>query len=318
MPTHALKSLPETETRPALLSAERETELAKRIENGDPEAFLEFFKANVGLVKSLGNRYGRHLPVEDRDQAGYEGLCIAIEKFNWRLGYKFSTYGSWWIRQRIQRADAEQRRNQAPLSLDKPIDGADSGFNTSLLDFVADTRPAGNNTEALTIAERQAQTIRQQLDRLPTRERTILALRFGFVDGVEWSFSDIATHLKLSANRVIEICICARSMLEDSLCGKPPSAHHFKYLSTNLTRGLSILEHKVLAHLAALKPDTLMSDKDLEGVFGTPVNVQTTYLHKRGFVVKTQHNHCVVLTEAGRDHAGSNLDSFDALLHELL
>jgi RNA polymerase primary sigma factor len=88
----------------ALLTAAEETELAKRIERGDLEAKNRMINANLRLVVSQARRYQGHgLPLEDLVQEGMFGLIRAVEKFDWRRGYKFSTYGTLWIRQAIQR-----------------------------------------------------------------------------------------------------------------------------------------------------------------------------------------------------------------------
>jgi RNA polymerase primary sigma factor len=87
-----------------LLTAAEEIELAKRIERGDLEAKERMINANLRLVVSQARRYQGHgLPMEDLVQEGMLGLIRAVEKFDWRRGFKFSTYGTLWIRQAIQR-----------------------------------------------------------------------------------------------------------------------------------------------------------------------------------------------------------------------
>jgi RNA polymerase primary sigma factor len=94
-----------------LLTFDQEIELAKRVEEGDATAKQTLINSNLRLVVSIAKKYiGRGLSLLDLIQEGNQGLIRAVEKYDWRRGYKFSTYATWWIRQSVTRAIADQAR----------------------------------------------------------------------------------------------------------------------------------------------------------------------------------------------------------------
>src|SRR5947199_2240382 len=109
--TDALQLFLREAGRHALLTAAQEVELAKRIERGDGEAKQRLIQSHLRLVVSIAKNYrNQGLPFLDLIQEGTLGLIRAVEKFDWRRGYKFSTYATWWIRQAVARALADKAR----------------------------------------------------------------------------------------------------------------------------------------------------------------------------------------------------------------
>jgi RNA polymerase primary sigma factor len=109
--TDALTLFMNTAGRYPLLTAAEEVELAKRIERGEESAKERMINSNLRLVVSIAKRYQGHgLPLLDLIQEGTIGLNRAVEKFDWRKGFKFSTYATWWIRQACQRAVSNQAK----------------------------------------------------------------------------------------------------------------------------------------------------------------------------------------------------------------
>jgi RNA polymerase primary sigma factor len=109
--TEALQLFLREAGRRPLLNAAQEVELSKRIERGDTEAKRQMIESNLRLVVSIAKRYrNQGLPFLDLIQEGSLGLIRAAEKFDWRRGYKFSTYATWWIKQAVARGLADKAR----------------------------------------------------------------------------------------------------------------------------------------------------------------------------------------------------------------
>ncbi len=262
-----------------LLTAEQEVELAQRIEAGEAsitrveasdfkdkreeielrrkvrhgrEAKDAFLTANLRLVVANARRYANTSGIDFLDliQEGNLGLIRAVEKFDWRKGFKFSTYATWWIRQAITRAIADKSRTvripvhlhdtlaavraaQASLKAElgrdpKPNEIAEeAGVTVDKVELalgVADTvsleQPVGEDgaqlgdfiededaTDPVQITEEMdiADSLRVSIERLPDREGRILALRYGFYDGVPRTLEEIGEEFNLTRERIRQL-----------------------------------------------------------------------------------------------------------------
>jgi len=240
-----------------LLTAAEERELAKRIEAGDDEARNILARSNLRLVVSIAKKYvGRSpdLTLLDLIQEGNLGLFKAVDKFDWNKGFKFSTYATWWIRQAITRALADQSRtiripvhmvetiakykqvsrrlsqalgrdaqpeeiavemgvevekiyqiekiNQDTLSLENPI-GSDDDEKSTLGDFIADDKipsPIQESSERILTEQ-----VRDILDDLSPKERKILEMRHGLLDGVYHTLEEVGKEFGVTRERIRQI-----------------------------------------------------------------------------------------------------------------
>ena len=240
-----------------LLTASEERELAQRIDAGDDEARNILARSNLRLVVSIAKKYvGRSpdLTLLDLIQEGNLGLFKAVDKFDWKKGYKFSTYATWWIRQAITRALADQSRtiripvhmvetiakykqvsrrlaqalgrdpqpeeiaiemgvevdkiyqiekiNQDTLSLENPI-GSDDDDRSTLGDFIADDKipsPVQESSERIL-----AEQVRDILEDLSPKERKILEMRHGLLDGVYHTLEEVGKEFGVTRERIRQI-----------------------------------------------------------------------------------------------------------------
>ena len=213
-----------------LLSATEQTELAKRIEQGDEEARKQMIGSNLRLVVHWARRYqGRGVDMIDLVQEGTFGLMRAVEKFDWRKGFRFSTYATWWIRQALQRAvqskgrairlpedalaaelEADPDHVRLPrvvASLDQPLT---SDATATLGDVVSgDEAPFEDEiARTLTLGKLDA-----AIDRLPELERDVVRLRFGLDGSSPASLESTARTLGIGVRRVRRIEASALAFL---------------------------------------------------------------------------------------------------------
>ena len=195
-----------------LLTKEDEVRLAQAFEAGDERARRKMIESNLRLVVSIVRRFSATgLPLGDLVQEGNLGLLRAVEKFDWRKGFKFSTYATWWIREPsdeelaadldmpVDKVGRLKDTAQAITSLDTPIgdDGA------ALQDFLEDDSAVGPDELAVEAVGREA--LEQVLAALPERERQVLVLRFGLDSGTPRTLEEVGAVMGFSRERARQV-----------------------------------------------------------------------------------------------------------------
>src|ERR671924_414830 len=239
--TDALQLFLNEAARYPLLTAEEEVELAKRIERGDREAKDRMINSNLRLVVSIAKRYQGHgLSLLDLIQEGIIGLIRAVEKFDWRRGYKFSTYATWWIRQAVQRGVANKAREiRIPVHIvdrERKIGRAERELTAKFgrapteeevakaaklpLKQVREVRQAARAVTSLDrpVAGDEAppeerlhlsleqDVLRRAIANLPDREQQVVKLRYGLNgDADPQSLEEIGRRLGLTRERVRQL-----------------------------------------------------------------------------------------------------------------
>jgi len=188
MTTDSLQLFLNEAGRYPLLTAAEEVELAKAIEAGDKHAKDRMVNSNLRLVVSIAKKYQGHgLPLIDLIQEGIIGLIRAVEKFDWRRGYKFSTYATWWIRQAVQRGVANKSRT---IRIPVHIVEREQKIARAERELVLKLERAPTDEEVAEVAKLNVKHVRETR----AAARTVASLDKAVGDDSDTAFGDLVAH----------------------------------------------------------------------------------------------------------------------------
>ena len=188
MTTDSLQLFLNEAGRYPLLTAAEEVELAKAIESGDKRAKDRMVNSNLRLVVSIAKKYQGHgLPLIDLIQEGIIGLIRAVEKFDWRRGYKFSTYATWWIRQAVQRGVANKSRT---IRIPVHIVEREQKIARAERELVLKLERAPTDEEVAEVSKLNVKHVRETR----AAARTVASLDKAVGDDSDTAFGDLVAH----------------------------------------------------------------------------------------------------------------------------
>ncbi len=201
MTTDSLQLFLNEAGRYPLLTAAEEVELAKRIERGDREAKELMINSNLRLVVSIAKKYQGHgLSLLDLIQEGIIGLIRGVEKFDWRRGYKFSTYATWWIRQAVQRGVANKSRT---IRIPVHIVEREAKISRAERELVAQLERPPTDEEIAKKAKLPVKQVRE----VRGAARTVASLDKPVGDDGDTAFGDLVAHEKGNVEEEVTIAL---------------------------------------------------------------------------------------------------------------